>query len=108
MLLESFKSTLLQPRKALLKRSFNDVAARVLLVTIGNYFITALFTAALSLSLPLFRPDAVLAATMLGFPLFSAIAIVTFKFAQLRCAIAFMLSAFLVGWGLLRLAGGNL
>ncbi|WP_354684605.1 DUF3649 domain-containing protein [Cupriavidus necator] len=54
------------------------VASRAVAAIAGGYLLAALVTAALSVTLPMARPDAVTAATLLSFAIYAAAAVWVF------------------------------
>ena len=60
------------------------IASRTVLAIVGSYVFAALAAASLSTLLPMPRPQAVLAATMLAFVLYCAMAIWAFAAASAR------------------------
>jgi len=86
------------------RRGRLSVAGRVGLTAGGGYGIAALATALLSLALPLARSEAVAAATLLGFLLMPAVAVLVFAMRSLRRAALTLAVAALVLGGLLGLA----
>lgn len=86
------------------RRGRLSVAGRVVLAAGGGYGLAALATALLSLALPLARPEAVAAATLLGFLLMPAVAVVVFAVRSLRRAALIVAGSALILGGLLGLA----
>ncbi|WP_397473840.1 iron transporter [Pusillimonas sp.] len=65
-----------------------NIASRTLLAVAGGYAIAAAATASLSLALPLPRAQAVMAATLLSFALYCALAVWAYSAATARRAWA--------------------
>ena len=85
-----------------------SVAGRVVLAAGGGYGLASLATALLSLTLPLSRPEAVAAATLISFALMLAVAIYVFAARTLlRASMTVAGLALCLGAGLwLALPGG--